>query len=229
MIVIEPEIARTAALFGDPVRATMLIALLDNSPQSAGQLAFAANVSPQTASFHLAKLTSAALLSGERQGRHQVYRLAGQAVAHAIESLAAIGANDAAERRFRSERMQQLRRARTCYDHLAGIAGVRLHDSLVQSGYLLVSGEKEYTLSGKGRDWLRSVGIEPMPARSRSPFVRPCLDWSERRSHLAGRLAAQLLEFFFKQGWIARVRDSRAVRITARGQREFERQYGVNV
>src|SRR5262249_37663018 len=128
---------------------------------------------------------------------------------------------------FRSERMQQLRRARTCYDHLAGIAGVRLHDSLIQSGCLLVSGENEYTLSGKGREWLRSFGIEPM--RNRSPFVRPCLDWSERRPHLAGRLAAQLLEFFLKHGWIVRMRDSRAVRITAHGQRELERHYGVNL
>ncbi len=230
---VEPDIAETAALFGDPVRAAMLTALLDRMALSAGQLAFAANVSPQTASFHLAKLTSAALLIGERQGRNHVYRLAGVAVANAIESLAAISpARKTApngQNRFGSERLQQLRTARTCYDHLAGATAVLLHDSLLKSGYLLPASEKEYTLTDKGRDWLRTIGANPAATRSRSPFARPCLDWSERRPHLAGRLGAQLLDLFFNDGWIVRIRNTRAVRITERGLREFERQYGLNL
>jgi|SRR5579871_1861073 len=227
----EFEIAETAALFGDPVRAAMLAALLDRQALSAGQLAFAANVSPQTASFHLGKLTAAALLKSERQGRNQVYRLAGAQVANAIESLAAISKTRAiprpAEKHFRPERQQQLRFARTCYDHLAGVAGVLLHDSLLQAGYLLQTGDKEYTLTGSGRGWLETLG-QTVP-RTRSPFARPCLDWSERRPHLAGRLAAQLLDSFFKLGWIVRMRNTRAVRITEKGLRELERQYGINL
>jgi DNA-binding transcriptional ArsR family regulator len=229
MIDAEPAIAETAALFGDPVRAAMLVALLDKSPQSAGQLAFAANVSPQTASFHLAKLTAAALLTGERQGRHQVYRLARCEVASAIESLAAIVRYGTAPRRFGSERMRQLRRARTCYDHLAGIAGVLLHDSILRSNYLAPAVDKAYILTANGRDWLQSIGIDPQRERTRAPFARPCLDWSERRPHLAGRMAAHLLDHLFKDGWIVRIRDTRAVRITDRGLRQFERQFGVRL
>src|SRR5882757_7762650 len=114
---LEPDIAGTAALFGDPVRAAMLTALLDREPRSAGELALLANVSPQTASFHLAKLTAADLLTGAREGRNQVYRLAGPAVASAIESLAALSPSRSG---FRSEKMRRLALARTCYDHLAG-------------------------------------------------------------------------------------------------------------
>lgn len=211
----------------------MLTALLDQSSMSAGQLAFAANVSPQTASFHLARLTSAALLTGERQGRNQVYRLSGAAVASAIESLAAISALRRtvryADDRFRSERLQQLRMARTCYDHLAGRTAVLLHDSLLKSGCLVQSGGKEYTLTVKGGDWFEALGLNPDLSRTRPPFARSCLDWSERRPHLAGRLGTLLLGMFFKDAWIVKVRDTRAVRITELGFREFERHYGLNL
>ncbi len=200
----------------------MLSALLDRAPLSAGQLAFAANVSPQSASFHLSKLTAAAILVSERNGRHNVYRLAGPEVATAIESLAAIARPQ--KDRFGSERMRQLRAARTCYDHLAGIAGVRLHDALLRLGYLVPKNEKEYTLTDQGRAALKHVN-----ENSRSVFARRCLDWSERVPHLAGRLAAQLLEGFFADGWIARIPRTRAVRITERGLREFERQYGIRL
>jgi DNA-binding transcriptional ArsR family regulator len=220
----QPDIAGTAALFGDPARAAMLIALLDGQPRSAGELAFLANISPQTASFHLAKLTSAELLDGERKGRNQLYRLASPAVATAIESLAAVSPMCA-----RSERTRGIALARTCYDHLAGWTSVVLHDALLESGRLAQTGEKEYSITPKGRDWLSTLGVSlPDPAR-RSPFARPCLDWTERRPHLAGRLAARLLDLFFEQGWLARIRDTRAVRITDRGYREFERHYRVNL
>lgn len=228
----EPDIATAGALFGDPARAAMLTALLDRPMLSAGQLAIAANISPQTASFHLAKLTSGSLLVGVRRGRNQVYRLAGPAVAGAIEALAAVAsANTVPQRRsdpFRSERMQQLRAARTCYDHLAGVVGVQLHDSVVALGYLRPDA-KDYVLTTKGKKWLSALGDPTDLFQRRSPFVRPCMDWSEQQPHLAGRLAAFLLDRFFKDGWIARIRDTRAIRITERGRRELERQYGLKL
>ena len=208
----------------------MLVSLIDGKAQSAGQLAFAANVSPQAASFHLAKLTLAALLKVERQGRNKLYRLAGAEVAGVIESLGAIATPTAVPsppRVFRSERHQELRFARSCYDHLAGILGVHLHDSILQKGFLLKSSEREYALTDQGQQWLEASGLNT--AQTRSPFVRPCMDWSERRPHLAGRLAAQLLEKCFTDGWIARIRETRAVRVTDRGARGFEREYGINL
>lgn len=215
----EPDIAATASLFGDPVRATMLTALLDRSSLSAGELAFIANVSPQSASFHLAKLTRAAMLKHERRGRNHLYTLAGREVAAAIEALAAIS------RPIQplSPARRELGFARTCYDHLAGRAGVLLHDALLRRGYLA----PKYKLTHPGERWLESAGV--CVASLRSPFARPCLDWTERRPHLAGRLAAQLLESFFARGWIARIRGTRAVRITTRGVVEFERHYGLNL
>ncbi len=233
IMVVEPDIAMAAALFGDPARATMLIALLDRPLLSAGQLAIAANISPQTASFHLGKLTSGSLLICSRRGRNQVYCLAGPAVASAIESLAAISPASALQQRhndpFRSERMRQLRFARTCYDHLAGVAGVLLHDSLLNLDYLRASEPKEYVFTAKGRKWFSALGGRSELLRRRSPFARPCVDWSERQPHLAGRLAAFLLDWFLREKWIARIRETRAVRITERGEREFERQYGLNL
>jgi DNA-binding transcriptional ArsR family regulator len=158
----ELDIATAAALFGDPVRAAMLTALLDRAVLSAGQLALAADVSPQTASFHLSKLTSGSLLIAARRGRNQVYRLAGPAVASVIESLEAISSASALQQRqtdpFRSERMRQLRAARTCYDHLAGVAGVLLHDALIALGYLRPHGPKEYVLTATGQKWFSALG-----------------------------------------------------------------------
>ncbi|MBV8902362.1 MAG: winged helix-turn-helix transcriptional regulator, partial [Acidobacteriia bacterium] len=226
-------IAAAAALFGDPARAAMLIALLDRPVLSAGELALAANVSPQTASFHLAKLKSAALLLGVRRGRNHVYRLAGPAVANAIESLAAVSpavvSQPLRSDRFRSDRMRQLRAARTCYDHLAGLAGVSLHDCLLARGYLEVKDSKEYVPTTIGREWFCQIGGTEGLLRSRSPFARRCIDWSEQRPHLAGRLAAFLLDRFFAERWIARIPDTRAVRITDRGLRDLERQYGIDL
>jgi DNA-binding transcriptional ArsR family regulator len=229
----QPNIAAAAALFGDPARAAMLTALLDRPVLTAGELALVANISPQTASFHLAKLTSASLFLKTRQGRSHVYRLAGPAVANAIESLAVVSSQAAPRPQhadaFQSERIRQLRAARTCYDHLAGVAGVRLHDCLLNRGYLEPDGPKEYALTAEGRKWFSETGGAAELLRCRSPFARRCADWSEQRPHLAGRLAAFLLERFFADHWIVRVRDTRAVRITERGLRELDRRYGLDL
>ncbi len=125
--------------------------------------------------------------------------------------------------------MRQLRAARTCYDHLAGIAGVLLHDSVIALGFLKPHDPKAYVLTAQGQKWFSGLGGPAELLRRRSPFARPCVDWSEQRPHLAGRLAAFLLDRFFQDGWIARIAETRAVRLTARGQRELDRQYGLNV
>src|SRR5450755_1633572 len=126
-----PDIASTAALFGDPVRAAMLVSLLDARSRPASELAFVGNISPQTASFHLAKLTEAGLLTVERRGRHSFYRLSGPPVASAIEALAALAPASQATTRFNSERMREMAFARSCYRHLAGRLGVQVHDGLL--------------------------------------------------------------------------------------------------
>lgn len=149
----------------------------------------------------------------------------------AIESPAAVSTIRATVRiekdPWRSERMRQLRAARTCYDHLAGVLGVQFHNSLLQLGYLEAREPRDYALTLKGLEWTSSLGLSPDALRTRSPCARGCLDWSERQPHLAGRLAAHLLDRFFKDGWIKRIRDTRAVRITERGVRELETHYGI--
>jgi DNA-binding transcriptional ArsR family regulator len=231
VVTVQPNIAAAAALFGDTARASMLIALLDRPVLSATELALVANVSQQTATYHLAKLTSAALLHETRSGRSHVYRLAGPAVASAIESLAAVSSAVAPKprqtNRLHSDRMRQLRAARTCYDHLAGLAGVILHDCLLARGYLEPKDSREYMLTAKGHKWFDQMGGPSHLLNSRSPFARRCLDWSEQRPHLAASLAALLLEKFLAEQWIARIPNTRAVRITDRGLGELERQYGV--
>ena len=225
-MVVEPDVAAAAALFADRARAAMLSALLDRTPRSAGQLALEANVSPQSASFHLAKLASAGLLNCERHGRSHVYRLSGSAVARAIEALGTLASRPLTPA---NRPMAPLRAARTCYDHLAGVAGVGLHDALWRLGYFKPNGPKEYRLSIKGREWMAALDVEACAWRKRSLIARPCLDWSERRPHLAGRLAAHLLDRFLEQGWIVRLPETRAVRITQRGLRQFEKHYGVSL
>jgi len=212
-----PDIASTAALFGDPVRAAMLVSLLDARSRPAGELAFVGNISPQTASFHLAKLTEAGLLVVEKRGRHSFYRLSGAPVASAIESLAALAPPRQATR-FNSEPLREMRAARSCYRHLAGRLGVRVHDALLETGILLQRNSKEYVSTNHGRDALEKLGIN-LPAEA---IAKPCEDWTERVPHLGGPLAGQLLSQFLQNGWLARIGDSRALRITHAGESAFE-------
>ncbi len=230
------DIAETAALFGDRVRAEILIALLDQTSMSAGQLAFVANVSPQTASFHLQKLTAASLVRRERNGRNASYSLAGASVASAIEALAALSPSRKAIHRSANGAFSQgrqpamagkLRAARTCYDHLAGQAGVMLHDSLIRAGYLVRAGAKKYKLTSAGDRWLETIPNYRAGVKTRAVFARPCLDWSEGRAHLAGILGSRLLDMFFEERWIVRMRNTRAVRITELGLSEFQKQFGI--
>lgn len=223
-------IAETAALLGEPARTAMLAALLDGRALTAGELAATAGVTPQTASLHLGRLTEAGLLAVERQGRHRYHRLASPAVAQLLEGLMQVA--DASPTRRPPRRTgpadEALRRARTCYDHLAGRLGVALTDALVARGQLELEADGG-ALTPAGEAFLDRLGL-PAPsaaARRGRRFCRPCLDWSERRPHLAGALGAALCAHCFGQGWLRHLPDSRAVAVTPAGQLALARQFGV--
>ena len=213
-----PNIAEVAALVGDRARANMLVALMDGRALTAKELAFVAGVSPQTASGHLAGLADANLLSCIRQGRHRYYRVASSLVARMLESISLVAAIQAPPRhRPRSPRDDALRLARTCYDHLAGRLGVAIADALV-ARRAVVLGDDGGEITADGATFLvEGLGIDLAKIYRRRAFCRPCLDWSERRPHLAGAVGAALADTCFARGWIERIRDSRAVAIMPRG------------
>ncbi|MFL5257796.1 MAG: ArsR/SmtB family transcription factor [Rhodopila sp.] len=217
------DMSRIAALLGDPARANILVALLDGRALTAKELAFAAHVSPQTTSGHLAKLTDASLLSMEKQGRHRYFRLASPLVGQMLESVMAVaGDTTSAPRTWRGG--DALRTARTCYDHLAGRLGVALADALTGAGHLVLTADGgEVTASGDA--FLARFGAHP--AAGKRVFCRACLDWSERRPHIAGRLGAALTDRCFSLGWVERQRDTRAVAITPFGRSGFADVFGI--
>ena len=217
------RIATIAALLGDPARANMMSALFDGRALTAKELAFAAHVTPQTASGHLAKLADGGLLAAEKQGRHRYYRLASPLVGQMLEGVLAVaGPEPARPTTWRGS--EALRGARTCYDHLAGRLGVALADALAERGHVAL-GTDGGEVTEEGRRFLADFGAEPGPGRR--VFCRPCLDWSERRPHLAGRVGAALACRCFELGWIARQRDTRAVAITSAGRTGFRESFGI--
>jgi DNA-binding transcriptional ArsR family regulator len=214
-----PGIARIAALIGEPARAQALTALLAGHALTATELAHEAGVTAQTISSHLAKLVDAKLVAVERQGRHRYFRLADHEVAHALESLMDVAARRAAPRMRPGPREPALRRARVCYDHLAGDEGVRIFDALVASRALRER-DGGLTLTAAGAALFGELGIDVAAlAGERRPLCRACLDWSVRRHHLAGALGAALFARMIEQGWMRRARHSRIVEITPPGER----------
>lgn len=221
------SLAEVAALVGDPTRATILAALMDGRALTAGELAYRAGVTAQTTSGHLARLSAAKLLVVEKQGRHRYHRLASAEVARAIEGLMALAAAGPARHRPVGPRDAALRTARTCYDHLAGRLGVALSDALCARGHVVLAEEGgAASVTDSGAAFLDTFGIA-LPGGGKRPACRACLDWSERRAHLAGRLGAALCEGAFARGWIARLPDSRAVRITQAGRAGFAATFGI--
>lgn len=202
-----PNIAQIASLIGDPARARMLMALMNGMALTARELAEEAGVTPQTASGHLGKMQGAGLLAQAKQGRHRYFRLAGEQVAQALEALLVL----AEPMRVRpGPRDDKLRRARLCYNHLAGDYAVLLYDRLVGCDGL---GPQNATLSVKGAEFLHKFfGFEPaqLPA-GRGPDCLSCLDWSNRRAHLGGRVGRGLLAHLITRGWVRRVESSRAL------------------
>ena len=229
MQAIQPSLAEIAALVGNPARANMLEALLDGRALTASELAQIGGVAPQTASEHLAKLTEGRLLSLAKQGRHSYYRLASSLIARMLESMMAVAADGPPRYQPRWRGGDALRNARTCYDHLAGRLGVALADALVERNHIALS-EDGGVVTARGEEFFRRIGVD-LPARSRSRrrFCRPCLDWSERRPHLAGAVGAALAARCFELGWVGRMRDSRAVIVTPEGRREFSETFGIHL
>jgi DNA-binding transcriptional ArsR family regulator len=214
-------LASIGELIGEPARATILVYLLDGCARTAGELAFTANISAQSASAHLSKLVDGGLLAVESSGRHRYYKLAGPEVALALEALGAIASKPqpAALKRPSNDEMF---RARSCYDHLAGRVAVELAQRLEDRQVIHPSGKRDYELGSEGRNWLAAFGIDvDRLRRTRRCFARKCIDWTERRPHLAGALGAALCSRLIALGWIARRRDTRAVRITAEGARQL--------
>jgi len=211
-----PDIASIAALIGDPARARMLMALMDGRALTATELAVEGGVTASTTSSHLARLTAARLVTLARQGRHRYFRIAQPEIADVLESLMAV----ASRRRPRvgvGPRDEELRRARVCYDHLAGERGVRLLERLRERGFIR-GRDGEMTLTREGEAWVEALGIDVAALRAtRRPLCRSCLDWSERRLHLAGALGAALLNRLFALRYAEREPVGRAVIVSSRG------------
>ena len=215
---VEPSFAVIGHLIGVPARARILQSLMDGRALTATELAFHAGVSPQTASSHLAKLADAKLIVSLQQGRHRYYRLAGPAVAEALEPLANLVANKPVPQRAPSKELARLRHGRLCYDHLAGALGVAVTDCLTGRGAIEPE-TRDFLVTESGEAFFVSLEIDLDSLRSgRRVFARQCLDWSERRPHLGGVLGAALAERFLKRGWIARERKGRRVWVTKNGR-----------
>ena len=220
-----PSIVGIAALIGDHARAEVLTALLADRALTATELAEVAGVTKQTISAHLAKLVDAKLVAVESQGRHRYFRLADDDVAQLLESLMGVAFRTGAVRVRSSPREPALRKARVCYDHLAGEVGVRIYESLVKQRALVPAADGPQ-LSAKGRRLFRKLAIDTEAlSRQKRTFCRACLDWSERRHHLAGALGAALLGRIVDLGWAKRARDSRVVMLTTAGQRALDRMF----
>jgi DNA-binding transcriptional ArsR family regulator len=218
-------LAEIAALIGEPARAAMLAALLDGRALTAGELAEAAGITPQTASGHLGRLTEAGLLAMARQGRHRYHRLASPAVARLIESLLDVAAGRPRRPVATGPRDAALRQARTCYDHLAGRLAVAMTDAMRARGLIELTPDGG-AVTQAGERFLAEFGIALAPRRGRL-FCRPCLDWSERRLHVAGLLGAALCARCFALGWVRRRAGGRALDITPPGWAGFAERFGI--
>jgi DNA-binding transcriptional ArsR family regulator len=215
----DADVASVAALMGDRARCAMLQALVDGSERPAGELAKAAGVSAATASGHLQRLVAGGLVSVRSGGRHRYYRLSGPLVGAAIEALSLISPPVEARSLRQSITAAALAEARSCYDHLAGRAGIALRDSLLTCGLLSADGARDLQLTDRGLRFLGELGLDAEPIlRSRRMLARDCLDWTERKPHLAGALPAALLARFLELGWLDRRRKDRGLTITDLGQ-----------
>ena len=216
-----PNIARVAALIGDRARADVLTALMADRALTATELSDIAGVTRQTISAHLAKLLEAGLLAVDRQGRHRYFRLADRDVAQLLESLMGVAFRTGAVRVRASPREGALRKARVCYDHLAGELGVMACDGLLARKAIERSGDT-LRLTAAGRPWFASMGIDTDAlAGQRRALCRPCLDWGERRHHLGGALGTALLQHVFHLKWAWQAKESRVVVFSPSGETRF--------
>ncbi|MFJ8362628.1 ArsR/SmtB family transcription factor [Streptomyces sp. NPDC093984] len=221
-------LAGLAGLIADETRAACLLALLDGRAWTAGELARHAGVAASTLSEHLGKLVAGGLLAEERQGRHRYVRLADARVAQIVEDLAAQVTPDARDGRPRSLREASagsaMARGRTCYDHLAGRLGIAVTDALTERG--LLRQDTGFALTDAGLAWFDTAGIR-LDRKGRRPLARACLDWTERRPHLAGVAGAALCRHALDAGWCVRIGSERAVKVTAKGEHALSQWLGI--
>jgi DNA-binding transcriptional ArsR family regulator len=224
------NVVEVAALVGDTARATMLAALMGGQALTASELAARARISKSTASGHLKKLIGARLLAVTQKRRNRYYRIASPLVAKMLESIKAVAAIEVPPRHQpRSTQDDRLRFARTCYDHLAGQLGVAIADALVSRGYIVLTDDGG-EVTDSGTHFLSGFGAE-LTSRPRSGriFCQPCLDWSERRYHVAGLVGTEIMRHCVELGWLRRDRDTRAVRVTSTGQIGLRDVFGLSM
>lgn len=224
----EPNIAVVANLIGDNARAKMLTALLGGKALTATELALEADITSQTASTHLAKLVDGQLLHVRKQGRHKYFQLMNASIAQLLESLLNISANLAPEQVSTGPNDIRLKQARICYDHLAGELGVEIYDALKQKAFIIDNGS-ETLLTDLGKEFFSSIGFDfSQIKKSKRPICKSCLDWSERRNHLAGILGQWMLNDMFDKGWLERALDSRVINVSNAGLNRIKYHYNLS-
>jgi DNA-binding transcriptional ArsR family regulator len=224
-----PDLALIGSLVGDPTRAAMLAELMDGRAMTAGELASRSGVSASTASTHLARLVNGGLVVAVNQGRHRYHRLGGPEVASALESLAALAPLRAPRDVFERQVLSGLKFARSCYGHLAGFLGVGVRDRLLELELICEDGG-EHRISPAGARWFDAIGVDLEAAhRARRSFARACIDWSERRPHLAGAVGDSLLTALVERGWLVRQPGERALDLTAAGRQGLHVSLGLIV
>lgn len=220
-----PDIARIAALIGDPARANILSALMSGKALTATELAHEAGVTVQTASAHLAKLEAGGLCDARKSGRHKYISLSGPEVAEVLEALMGLAAGQGHLRTRTGPADNAMREARVCYNHLAGARGIAMYDAMIARGDLLEQGD-DVTLSGQGAAFVAGFGIDLVALeKARAPVCRTCLDWSARRTHLAGGLGRAMLVQMEQLGWAKREKGSRVVRFSRLGAQAFDAEF----
>lgn len=223
----EDQFIKTASLIGDPTRASILWKLLDGRAFTATELAVSANTSPQNISMHLGKLLEANLLCVEKQGRHKYYRFSNKEVAYAVEAMTHLIPKPEVSLKNKTENYPPIKFCRTCYDHLAGKIGVALTDSLLGQK-IIIEKNNAYEISPEGEKWFSRFGINIEEAQKQKRiFLKPCLDWSERRNHIAGSIGALLLNKMIAEDWLRRTKDSRAMIITGKGKKELLKNFKI--
>jgi DNA-binding transcriptional ArsR family regulator len=226
---VEENFVHIAGLICEPSRARMLWNLLDGRSYTATELAACADVSATAASNHLAKLLEAELVKVEIRGRHRYYSFASSEIAYVVESLANLSGRKPAAKSDKRSNLQGIKRCRTCYDHLAGFVGVEITEALERKSCLQKNGIA-YLVTEQGWQWFAGVGISVNDfADSRRPLTRQCLDWSERRPHLAGHLGATLLKTLLQMKWFEKIQFSRELTVTAAGQKSLNKLLNIRL
>lgn len=225
----EDQFIKTATLIGDATRASILWNLLDGRAFTATELAIAIETSAQNISMHLGKLLDANLISVEKQGRHKYYRFSNKEVAYAVEAMANLIPKPEISAKKKTENYPPIKYCRTCYDHLAGKIGVALADSLLQQK-IIIEKNNTFEITSEGEKWFSDFGVNIGDAKKQKRiFLKPCLDWSERRYHIAGSVGTLLLNKMLEQDWIRRTANSRVIIITAKGEKEMLKSFKIIV